>query len=340
MTSVWKKRRTLRLIAVACVAAGGGFAGAAIAAQSRGHEASSAVRFFPAPDGYVLASAAWLPSAHRVVVTAIPDSTVGFQSSRLLATAPGSREWQRLSVPAERNCASTSQSFPEPLPDGRLAFLQHCWGNAERLPDRAVSLRAYDFATGGTSRLVPYYLPFTTSGFSFGRTVRSGILNNGLGLEERLFWIRPRRLVRLRIPLLRAGLPSWSRRTNRIVFDGVPRQPVPDVLARADLARDVYVLDPRTGRLRELVRGALMAGPASWSPDGRSVAMALQPRRAPEGLYLVDVATGRTHLLVRGAAYGATAWISDSEVVATVGGRLTPPAKRGLVVVRIKPSQL
>jgi hypothetical protein len=48
------------------------------------------------------------------------------------------------------------------------------------------------------------------------------------------------------------------------------------------------------------------------------LALALQPGHKPTGLYLVNVATGSTHLVQKGDFGGAT-WITNRELVASIG---------------------
>jgi hypothetical protein len=57
-------------------------------------------------------------------------------------------------------CRYTAHVLPEVLADGRISYLEQCYGTLSRLPDRAVSLMAYDPRTGSRKRLRPYYLPF------------------------------------------------------------------------------------------------------------------------------------------------------------------------------------
>jgi hypothetical protein len=72
---------------------------------------------------------------------------------------------------------------------------------------------------------------------------------------------------------------------------------------------EVFVIDPRTGKARQLTRGG--ASSPSWSPDGRRVAVV-------EGgwIALVSSRGGRLRRLARG---GAPTWSPDGQEVAFVG---------------------
>lgn len=72
---------------------------------------------------------------------------------------------------------------------------------------------------------------------------------------------------------------------------------------------EVFVIDPRTGKARQLTRGG--ASSPSWSPDGRRLALV-------EGgwIALVSSRGGRLRRLTRG---GAPAWAPDGKQLAFVG---------------------
>jgi len=89
--------------------------------------------------------------------------------------------------------------------------------------------------------------------------------------------------------------------------------------------RNLYLLD-RSGRLlRTLMRGLEFASQAAWSPDGRTLAISLQPRGEPAGIWLVDPVSGRHRLLLRGTDFGAPIWLPDGHTLVPPVGSLPAP---------------
>jgi len=121
------------------------------------------------------------------------------------------------------------------------------------------------------------------------------------------------------LPFSRVGYPSWSPNGRTVALDAVPAGSKASGAAREDLHRNLYLLD-RNGHVRRLlVRDLVDAGLSAWSPDGRWLALALHPADADAGLYLVNVASGAIHLVLRGDGFGSTTWITNRELVASVG---------------------
>src|SRR5207248_1643407 len=128
------------------------------------------------------------------------------------------------------------------LRDGRLAYVQRCWVSlspTRRIPEERANLMVYDPRTGDTGHLVPYYLPVNANFFDYAPDAQRGVINDGNGLHESLYWLLPDRLERLTLPLERAGYPSWSPDGQWIAVDGAPDQTKTRAgVARLDLPRN------------------------------------------------------------------------------------------------------
>jgi hypothetical protein len=203
------------------------------------------------------------------------------------------------------------------LPDGRLAFIQECYGNAQRLPLKVNSVIAYNPATSSVRRLRPYYLDFAAGALTFSPAGR-GIFNDGYGLGERLEWLGTERPNYLRLPLARAGTPRFSPDGRWLAVDGVPAHAGPIGPAQATLPRNLYLVSGDGHRLKTLLTNLVdNVARASWSPDGRWLALSMDPADGPDGLWLVQVATGRHFLLMRapGQLFGDTDWLPNGRTL-------------------------
>jgi hypothetical protein len=284
----------------------------------------SALRLLPAPDGGVFDNPQWLPGTSEIVVTYRPPGWRNGWETELRSIGLDGSNFERLPLPNDPECRYTSGHFARALPDGRLAYAQRCWAPFDRNRGvaQATSLMAYDPATGSVERLRPYILHLAVNFFDFAPDLRVGVINNGRGLYEGLEWLLPDRLEPLKLPLERAGFPSWSPDGTRIALDGAPEAFGREGVDRLELPRKLYLLSADEMQLQPLVEGLRNAGGSAWSPDGRWLAAWLHPDRGEKGLWLVEVATGKLHLVVGGDEVGAATWAPDGRtLVATVGPR-------------------
>jgi WD40-like Beta Propeller Repeat len=276
------------------------------------------VRFIRAPAHAAFDDVVWLPSLRRLVVTYRRGWTS--RSPHYIASLrlDGSG-LRRLPLARDSACPQQVTYWPIPLANGSLAYLHQCYGNASRLPNRVTRLMVYDPRTGRNSKLRPYYLPLWGARFSISRDGMV-IASEGDPLSAQLFWLEPRRQVRVRVALTATGTPSWSPNGSRIVVNGRPAGSP----WSANL-RNLYLLD-RSGRLlRTLMRGLEFASQAAWSPDGRTLAVSLQPHGESAGIWLVDAVSGRHRLLLRGTDFGAPIWLPDGHTLVTPVGSLPAP---------------
>jgi len=260
----------------------------------------------------------WLSSAHRLVVTYTPPGKgTDAAYDQLYSLKLDGSGLKRLRLPAQRGCRLTSHSTGVALADGRLGYLQECWG--QEIPHRAKFVRTYNPRTTRVAYLRPYPVPVSAGYFAASPDLRQGVINDGRSLYEQLLWLGRPSLAPLRLPFTRVGYPSWSPDGRWIALDAVPGGIRASGAARENLRRNLYLVD-RNGQVRRsLVRNLVNAGLSAWSPNGRWLAVALQPAHGDTGLYLVNIATGTPHLLLKGEGFGNATWINDRVLVVSVG---------------------
>ena len=272
-----------------------------------------------APRGGVVDMPAWLPSAGRLTVAYVPpggDPTPAWRN-HLYWFDLKQGTLQRLPLPDRTGCSATSQDVGRALPDGRVSYLEQCWGpNAPRKPKR---LRSYDSRTGAIRDVRPYALPFGANHYAFAPDGRRGIINDGNGLYERLHWLGDAGLVPLDVDFERAGYPAWSHDGRSIAVDAVPANAEASGIARVDLQRNLYLLRGDGSIRRTLVSDVANAGASSWSPDDRWLALPLNPRDGPPGLYLIDAASGKLRLLREGDDFGGSVWLDRRTLLVATG---------------------
>lgn len=177
------------------------------------------VRFSQAPEGGEFTFVTWLPALNKLVVSLLPRERQGW-SSQFYTVSRDQAEFAPLSLPPDPDCQHSARYVPSALPIGRLGYIEKCFlpKTRRRIPQEAVTLMAYEPATGSAERLRPYYLPFAASVFAFGRPLDKGVLNDGNGLQDRLHWLYPDRLAPLDLPFVGISAPGWSPDGQTIAF--------------------------------------------------------------------------------------------------------------------------
>jgi dipeptidyl aminopeptidase/acylaminoacyl peptidase len=87
--------------------------------------------------------------------------------------------------------------------------------------------------------------------------------------------------------------------------------------ARADVPWSIALVDLPTGDVRSLIEGVNGATGLSWSPDGRSLAIAGQPHGRADGAWIADVESGELRQIASGLVQ-SVAWSPGGSEVALV----------------------
>lgn len=294
------------------------------------------VRFIAAPAGGAFSSAAWAARGSQLIVNFRPRSESN-RDWQLVGLPLDGSDLRPLPLPDDGDCRFTSRHFPRALPDGRVGYLQQCWQSPTRSDDERWSLMAFDPGTGRAARLLPYFLPINAGAFTFAPDLQRGLVNDGVGLAERLHWLLPNRIEPLPLPLARVGSPTWSPDGRSVAVFGVPDAGGARGADRLLLPRTLYLLDPATAALRKLVDGFNGGGPPEWSPDGRWLLMTVEMRDGRKELWLIEVATAKRYRLRVGGDLGSPAWLPDGRTVVVPVGALSQyvPSTPGPVGLQI-----
>lgn len=328
------------LVAVSlAVAALGGRASFGASGVDRVDAASARVRLIKAPGRGAFTDVAWLPSFHRLAVTYAAGANPA-QGRFVVVIGLDGKGYRRLPLWRDAACPIQLTSMPRPRPDGTLAYLHACWGNAARVPNRITSLLAYDGRTGRNWRLVRYFLPQSGARYDIS-SLGDLVASEGDTFTGRLFRLGPDRQTPLSNGLRGTGLVSWSPDGHQMVADAREHPGVQG----AD-GRDLYLLSRRGTVIRRLARGLDSVSRAGWSPDGRQLAVTMQPAGDRSGIWLIDVRSSRRRLILRGSDLEAPIWLPDgTTLVAPVGslsrfpplpGQRRPPnSPVGLYVIKL-----
>jgi hypothetical protein len=304
--------------------------GSATGFGSPAHVVSS--RSIAAPRGTVFETPVWLSGPRRLVVMLVPPGrgTDGAYWHLFSMRLDGSG-LKRLPLPRQAGCKLTSHEGPDAYSASKIAYVQQCWG--QEIPHNAKYARTYDLSTGRVGYLRRYSLVVSAGRVAVSRFGQV-VANDGRGLSERLLRLGRSGARPLALPFVRVGYPSWSPDGRKLALDAIPSTEHAEGLRRLDLPRSLYLLDRRGRVLRRLLSGLSGASRAAWSPDGRWLAIALQPRHEPRGLYLIDVSRQTAHLVAHGD-FGGVTWIGHHRLAAAVGVCADLPGRHGRVGLRL-----
>jgi hypothetical protein len=236
---------------------------------------------------------------------------------------PDGSQATQLPLPAHPGCTGQGFVYPSRLRDGRLGYLVDCLSTSRTAPLQ-VYLMDYELQTGQAEDLLPYALKTTPvrGGYAWNPAMTRGITDDGIGLEEQLFWFTRAGKEPLELGMARAYGVAWSPDGQQIAFLGARPQGLSGIAA-ADASFTLYLMRPDGTRLRPVVEGIQYGGSTAWSPDGRWLVFPGKleaQRERGRSLWLVEVATARTIWLTSGS-YGHPAWSPDSTRIAAIDWR-------------------
>jgi hypothetical protein len=303
-------------------------------------EAFVSATFIPAPKHAAFAGAAWPPNAPGPVAWMQYQSgprASGPGDDHLYTLDQSGRQLTLLRLPNDPTCKATGQQFPMLLPDGRLGYVQFCFGDGP--PERTKRLMAYDFHTQAATPLEPYFLDFGAKDYSFRPDMQVGIINDGNGLDERLDWLTPSGQVDAGLPFARAGQPSWSPDGQFIAVDAAPNDFGETGQDRGTLPRNLYLLS-RDGKVVRVVLTDVgeVRGAPLWSADGRWLVASIDFPDGETGLWLIGVESGKVFRLLSGTDMFSPVWSPDHQSIAVPIGLAFPgitSPKIGLYILHV-----
>jgi hypothetical protein len=299
-----------------------------------------AIQFVAAPAQQRYSQPVWVPGLNAVVVDS-EALRVGPASARLQVLAADLTPVASLLVPSDPACPLAAQRFPRALADGRLAYIQQCYGLDQPLDQRS-TLMAWDPATNSTTALRPYRVGEDFTAFDFDPAVSTGLIQGRPTPDEQLFWLGANGPVPTAMAMDRAHSLSWSPDGTRIAFWGLPdahgnvgpdRIGLPGALYIARASPDLTA--------QPLIQGVTWAGLPAWSPDGRWIAVSLDFAAAwswAPGLWLINAETGKRYPIATGDL-GSVTWLPDGRtLVVTVGASQSiddPAVRPGLEIIEL-----
>lgn len=292
------------------------------------------VRFVPAPEPLEITDPTWSGRLGGLLVSVYEP--LSRHLARLAVMDMDSGKLTELELADRQGCSHTSRRFPLALHDGRIMFAETCLGDRNLPPNEFVRIMIYDPLTAEASPFAPYMLAPFPGPFATSPDARVAVLSGGCARAACLDWIRPDYRERTTLPLVMVGDPAWSPRGNAIALVGASKEAVATAES-GEVAETLYVLDAAALRLQPLVKDMDQITRPSWSPDGRSIAVAMRPPDGELGLWRIDVETGRRQLLVNRPGLGASSWLPGGKtVVATVGFWSSGEGRRpGVLVVDV-----
>ncbi|HEX5414309.1 MAG TPA: hypothetical protein VFZ25_01500, partial [Chloroflexota bacterium] len=131
-------------------------------------EAFVSARFIPAPKDVAFVSVAWPPGTQGPAIWIRHESPFGASGPAddpLFILDLETSQMRPLPLPDDPTCKDTGHQFPEMLPDGRLGYIQFCFGGAP--PEQTKRLMAYDFTKQTAAPLESYFLNFSANVYDF-----------------------------------------------------------------------------------------------------------------------------------------------------------------------------
>lgn len=303
-----------------------------------------------------------VPAGHYGTVLRFPSGKIFIQTGRLdrFKTDALSYYWlteeQLVKIPFKDDlrCRLTEYSIPTALPDGRLGLSEICrsyWPDRPIGQDDARFIVAYDWETGAIEQIVEEPLSFDTSSFTWNPEMTRGVQSIG-SLLGTIAWITPTGMEPMMVTI-GTGEQSWSLAENLAVMEdyhrgndrtpevGIARNPAwsPDgrliafwastnVIGRSGMSRargayGLYLLDPDTLQLQQILADVENTGRLAWSPDSQWLAFTGDIGSSKDSLWLIFLDGSALRFVDKGSdldfypAFNGWNWLNNQEIIAT-----------------------
>lgn len=259
-----------------------------------------------------------------------------------------------IDLPDDPRCRRTEYVAATALPNGDLGYSMICSGYWSERPigqDNARFIVAYDWETNAFEQIVEAPLPVTTWSPSWNPGMTRGVVTIG-SLLGTIAWITPQTMIPMTVTV-GTGEQSWSLAENLVVMDdyragddrsgevGIARNPAwsPDgrfiafwastnVIGRSGISRargiySLYLLDPDTLQLRQILDDVQNMTLLAWSPNSQWLAFTGDIRSSKNSLWIVSIDGNDLGFVDRGSrvesypAFNDWHWLNNTEVIAT-----------------------
>jgi hypothetical protein len=231
---------------------------------------------------------------------------------------PDGSGFEILNLPTDPACSRTYYAGFGVLHDGRLAVGKVCQAPAGVSPSASYAVIAYDATSNKAEQILPLQNKFPPGPVSFDRSDERAVTAPGASICVTVAYLTRQGVEAIPAVIkdsntqwrldddfrtqsgsdcsqsARADGPDWSPDGRQIAFFGFPKAIGVTGSARLDVPGNLYLLDPTTLQVRELVHDVRYPSGARWSPDGRW--LAFSARDVPEvgrGTWLLSVETGK-----------------------------------------------
>ena len=283
------------------------------------------VRLIRAPKGTAYVGALWWNKGRMVVTDFVTGISPWKAHIASVSLSTGRRT--ELALHTDAGCPLEGTTNSDVLQDGRIVYVHGCYGNPARVPARVSTMWVYDPKTNRNASFRPYSLPIFGIQYDVSKDGET-IASDGNQLEEQLEWLRPTKPVHFHLPFQRVLHPVWDP-TGSVFVTAVATGHAKGV-DRLNLPESLCFINRREHVVRTLFSGLQHVSAASWSHDGKWLAVVMQPQGEPDGLWLVRLRDGRAFLVMEGKQFGDASWLpGDRRLVASDGVySYLPDAKR------------
>jgi hypothetical protein len=303
-----------------------------------------------------------VPAGFYGAVLRFPNGEIFIQTGRLSPAKPDALHYYWLSeerfveiaITDDLRCRLTEYTIPTALPDGRLGLSEICrsyWPDRPIGRDDARFIMAYDWETGAIEQIVEEPLSVESSSFSWNPEMTRGV--QGIGsLLGTITWISPTDIEPMTVTI-GMGEQSWSLDENLVVMEdyrrghdrtaevGIARNPAwsPDgrfiafwastnVIGSSGMSRargtySLYLLDPVTLQLQQILENVQNMTILVWSPDSQWLVFTGDIESSKDGLWLISADGNILEFIDRGSDvdfsrdFNGWNWFNNQEIIAT-----------------------